>query len=226
MQTTRKQAWIIRHGESRGNAGERTDLPATIELTEKGRAEAEQLAASFPGEPDLIVVSPYIRTSQTAEPLRRRFPAVPVEEWPIHEFTYLPPEAYRTTTQQEREIPSLQYWTRCDPEENLGQGAESFTDFIGRMVEFRRRIFSSDARKIAVFCHGYVVKAIIWTALWPPPSGRPPSNAYMAGFRGLHYGFPVRNADVFPLEVVAEQIFVGSRVGARPTKDDLIRNEE
>jgi hypothetical protein len=39
------------------------------------------------------VTSPHLRTQQTTAPTIERFPDVPVEVWPIEEFTYLQPLA-------------------------------------------------------------------------------------------------------------------------------------
>ena len=78
---------FIRHGESTGNAGVPCHDLATIELTERGHEQARAVAASWAEAPALIVTSPYTRTRQTAAPTIARFPAVPVETWPIEEFT-------------------------------------------------------------------------------------------------------------------------------------------
>lgn len=73
------RAIFIRHGESTGNAGVSCHDLATIGLTERGREQARQVAASWAEAPALIVTSPYTRTQQTAAPTIARFPAVPVE---------------------------------------------------------------------------------------------------------------------------------------------------
>jgi len=43
-----------------------------------------------------------LRSQQTAAPLIARYPDVPVEQWPIQEFTYLSPEHCHNTTFSER----------------------------------------------------------------------------------------------------------------------------
>jgi len=80
---------FIRHGESTGNAGVPCHDLGAIELTELGQEQAREVAASWIEAPALIVTSPYTRTQQTAAPTIARFPGVPVEVWPIEEFTYL-----------------------------------------------------------------------------------------------------------------------------------------
>lgn len=200
--------WLIRHGESGSNAGEITDIPANVHITAKGRQQAEKIAASFPAAPDLIVVTPYRRTSLTAEATRWRFPDVPVAEWPIHEFTFLPPAAYRGTTLADRRPAALAYWERCDASYCTGEGAESFNDFMLRVRAFLAQLRAARENFVAVFAHGFVIKAVLWESFYRGDRQAP---AFMAGFRALHPHLPVKNAMVFP--VVASdvgELFIGS----------------
>jgi broad specificity phosphatase PhoE len=66
---------FIRHAESAANAGLPTTDPGGIPLTENGKVAAGLAAAEYDGpEPDLIVISPYLRARQTSEPFLARFP--------------------------------------------------------------------------------------------------------------------------------------------------------
>ena len=94
--------YLIRHAESVSNAGERTASHGGAELSSEGRRQAEALTARIGFRPDLIVVSPFVRTRQTAEPLRQKYPDVPVEEWPVQEFSFLDADRCADTTQEER----------------------------------------------------------------------------------------------------------------------------
>jgi broad specificity phosphatase PhoE len=95
---------------------------ATIELTERGHEQARAVAASWTQAPALIVTSPYTRTRQTAAPTIARFPGVPVEVWPIEEFTYLQPARWNGTRSAER-MPHLErYWSAADPDYCDGEG--------------------------------------------------------------------------------------------------------
>src|SRR3546814_13888366 len=70
------------------------------------------------------VTSPYTRTLQTAAPTIARFPGVPVEVWPIEEFTYLQPARWNGTRSVER-MPHLErYWREADPDYCDGEGAD------------------------------------------------------------------------------------------------------
>jgi len=149
-----RSVWLIRHAESQSNAGEVTDSPHSIGLSEKGRRHAGELAERFPEAPDFIIVSGYIRTRLTAQPTIDRFPNVPVLEWPVHEFTFLPPASYGGTTYAQRREPVLAYWERCEPEHCEGKGAESFNGFMLRIRGFLRQLRESPQPFIAVFAHG------------------------------------------------------------------------
>jgi len=210
--------WLIRHAESRSNAGEMTDLPHSIALTELGHRQAVELAEEFPRAPDLIVVSRYLRTVETARPTMRRFPGTPVVEWPIHEFTFLAPAHYRGTTQDSRRAPALAYWDGGDPQFRDGEDAESFDEFMARIRDCLERLRHSSEEFIAVFTHGYVMKAILWECLYC--GDRTPS-AFMAGFHRFHLSYPVENGVI--VRMLADehgQLFIGS-VTASPQRKGL-----
>lgn len=73
LEDINKKVVLIRHGESEANVGLPTSDPASIPLTEKGRQQAEQIAEKLTITPDLIIVSPYLRARQTAEPTIKHF---------------------------------------------------------------------------------------------------------------------------------------------------------
>src|SRR3546814_1626813 len=142
------RAIFIRHGENTGNAGVPCHDLATIALTERGHEQARAVAASWTQAPALIVTSPYTRTRQTAAPTIARFPGVPVEVWPIEEFTYLQPARWNGTRSAER-MPHLErYWREADPDYCDGEGAESFS----RSEEHTSELQSLMRISYAVFC--------------------------------------------------------------------------
>ncbi len=98
------------------------------------------MAASRTETPDLIVTSPYLRTQQTAAATIERFPNVPVEVWPIQEFTYLQPSRWNGTLSSERMPHIERYWAAADPEFYDGDGAESFTTMLRRVRASRDRL--------------------------------------------------------------------------------------
>lgn len=171
---------LIRHAESEANAGLPTETPHSIPLTARGHEQARAFAEKWADEPALIVVSPFIRTQQTAAPLMKRFPGVSVEEWPVHEFTYLNPEQYRGTTEAHRGVFARDYWRRCDAHWNDGGGAESFVDLIARVDELERRLMPCVEGHTLVFTHGYFMKALLLRREHP---SRQVDADFMAAFR-------------------------------------------
>lgn len=184
--------WLVRHGKSAANAGIATTDPATIPLTLAGRDQAHQVATAFPQWPDLIVVSPYLRTRQTAEPTMRRFPGVPVETWPVQEFTYLAPRRCIDTTAEQRRPLVQAYWDRCDVGHADGEGAESFSAMLDRVRDLKHRLATHPAGCIVVFTHGQVMQALRLLDMHPAASDR----ELMARFLEFDRQSPVRNGQV------------------------------
>ena len=155
--------FIVRHAESAANAGGRTGDPATIPITEIGARQAECAASLISTRPAVIVVSRYSRTIQTATALLKRYPGVPVERWPVEEFTYLDVAACAGTTYAEREGLRDAYWSRCDPRWADGPGCESFRDFIGRVRDFEHALsIRKTDETVVVFTHGLMMQALLW----------------------------------------------------------------
>lgn len=190
-----REVWFIRHSESVANAGARTREAPTYPLSDLGFRQAEQLATALPEEPDLIVVSPYIRARQTAEPATRRFPNASVEEWPVQEVQYLDPFLCVDTTQEERRGLAEAYWQRCDPD-HAAPGAESFIAFATRIGDAIERLAQRRERRIFVFCHGHVMQLIAWLTLARPQAI---DSAEMRRFCHFMHGITVPNCSILPL---------------------------
>jgi len=156
------RVFLIRHGESTANAGLATGDPATIPLTPAGEEQA-RLSAGKIDSPTLIVSSPFARALATAQPLRDRYPNAAFGEWAIQEFTYLDPERCAGTTVSDRKEWVREYWGRAEPHHQDGPGAETFAQFLLRVVKFlyRLRNLPVDCR-IAAFGHGQFFNAARW----------------------------------------------------------------
>lgn len=193
-------AWLIRHGESAANAGLPVSDFAQIPLTPLGHKQAEMLAARFheisPEPPTLIVQSPYLRARQTAEPTIRRYPDVPVETWPVFEFTYLDPVASIGLNEVQRSPLYARYWERDDPSFRDKNGAESFSDFMNRVRDMFRRLERMPAgERVAIFCHGYLMQAVRLLLLFPER----PDRAMMSESRILNDNEPIANTEILEL---------------------------
>ena len=155
---------FYRHGESAANAGQATTDPASIPLTDVGSRQAEAIARAFIQTPDLVVSSPFLRARQTAEPTSV-ITGVPIQIWPIEEFTYLAPQRCQGTTAAQRRSWVEAYWDASNPDAVDGDGAESFIAFtdrvraaLGRLEQLHRE----SASFVAVFGHGQFLQALQW----------------------------------------------------------------
>ena len=157
----RMRTIFVRHGQSTGNAGIPCPDLALLELTELGGQQAREVAASWAETPTLIVTSPYLRTQQTAAPTMARFPNVPVEVWPIQEFTYLQPSRWNGTRSSER-MPTIErYWAEAAPEFCDGEGAESFATLLQRAEAALTRLAAMPEEALVyVFSHGQFIQAV------------------------------------------------------------------
>ena len=160
-----KEFWFIRHGESNTNAGLPSDSDQATGLTEKGHKQASFVPLAVKESPDLFVVSPYLRTRLTADPTLQKYPQVPVETWPIHEFTYLSHDQYAGTTNKERRNLSIGFFRQNDPDLVLGEGGESFNQFIQRVEKCLHRLSVTEYKRIVLFGHGWFTRASLWLLL-------------------------------------------------------------
>ncbi|MFT2157985.1 histidine phosphatase family protein [Pseudomonas putida] len=157
-----KNVWLIRHGESAANAGEPTKDHASIPLTAKGLEQARMVAQSITSAPGLILASPFLRAQATALPTTALYPAVALETWPIHEFTYPAPTRCVYTALAQRRGWVEAYWERSDPVFSDGEGAESFFDLVARALAFLERLVEQPANDIVAFAHGQFMNTVRW----------------------------------------------------------------
>ena len=175
---------LVRHGQSVTNAGGRAADQVSNPLTELGHAQAREFAERFDCKPTLFVTSPFLRAQQTSEPLRQRFPDVPVEEWPVQEFSFLNPVLHKGTSEADRESHVVAYWQREDPAYSDGPEAESFTLFLDRARETIRRLMTRDPGGcIVIFTHGFFMQAFRLGLLFPNATDA----ELMANFQRFHF---------------------------------------
>ena len=162
------RAVFVRHSQSTGNAGIPSPDLAAIDLTELGHDQARDIAVAWLEPPTLIIVSPYLRTQQTAAPTIARFSSAPVEVWPVEEFTYLQPQRWNGTRSVDR-LPYLErYWHVADPEYCDGEGSESFGSLLRRANAALERLAALPADALAyVFSHGQFIQAVRATVVEP-----------------------------------------------------------
>jgi broad specificity phosphatase PhoE len=197
--------WFIRHGESESNAGLPTADSATTPLTPKGVEQAERLAQIFQEPPTLLVVSPYLRSQQTAAPIMQRFPAVPLVEWPVQEFTYLARPPGHITTPLERKPRVEAFWHQCDPYYRDGGWAESFADLMERLQQVLLLLQAREGGFLAVISHGLFMRALYWTLL---TNSFEISHERMQRFHHLRASFSVPNTAILKLVWQGEQVWM------------------
>ena len=189
---------LVRHGQSVTNAGGRAADQVSNPLTELGRAQSREFAERLDCKPTLFVTSPFLRAQQTSEPLRQRFPDVPVEEWPIHEFSFLNPALHKGTSEADRESHVVAYWQREDPAYADGPEAESFTLFLDRAREAIRRLLTrGPGGCIVIFTHGFFMQAFRLVLLFPNATDA----ELMANFQRFHFLNLIQNIGSIEFEV-------------------------
>jgi probable phosphoglycerate mutase len=162
---------LIRHGESQAHKGLPSLRPETVELTENGWQQAEDIARYLnkKAHPNLMVTSSFQRTKQTAQPTLALFPFVPREVWEVHEFTYLGLQHDILSTINERRVFVQNYWNRCKPFAVESPDSESFVLFIKRVKHLLFRLKATSYDTIAVFSHEQFICAFLWCLQrgWP-----------------------------------------------------------
>jgi broad specificity phosphatase PhoE len=187
--------WLVRHGQSASNAG----LPAVgagnVPLTELGHRQARALAARVEQQPDLLIVSPFIRSQATAVPIRERWPLALCETWPIHELTYLSPARCVGTTRETRQPWVDAYWNACDPDYLDGTDAESFRSFVGRLNAFHQRLLELEGGLVIAVGHGQFFSGYLMGL----SKGFSVAPDWMAEFRAIEIARPMANCEIIEL---------------------------
>lgn len=158
--------WLLRHGQSESNAGQPVDSPESPKITDFGRRQALLAAQALPEAPDHVIVSRYVRSQETAEPILERFPQAQREIWNTREYTYLAPERYHGATAEDRKPARDDYWRRLDPAFVDGPGAESFNGFVIRLQDCLRRLGELPGNGVLVG-HGQHLRGLLLLALFP-----------------------------------------------------------
>ncbi len=209
---------IIRHGQSTSNAGEAAEKFDTIPLTELGEKQSEALSKSFNKHtpPGLIIVSPYTRAKQTAAPTIKRFPHVPVEVWPIHEFVQLDPIRWANTNGKQRGPTVKEYWSRSDPNERDSVRSETFNGLVER-IDFAIHKFSALAnnRYTVAFCHGLFMQVLFLRLTQPDVS----TKAIMTQISTFRVQHPLGNTERLRLKIVGGALMPIKNATTRPWMD-------
>ncbi|MEI6810885.1 MAG: histidine phosphatase family protein [Candidatus Nomurabacteria bacterium] len=208
-----KEIYIIRHAESISNAGEKTDNHDTIPLSEKGRTQSMELAEKLNIVPELIIVSPYSRTRETAEPFIAKHSSVPIETWDVQEFTFLDPKNYNGTTGEQRFEAAKKYWIEASIHHKEAEDVESFSEMTKRMSKLMSDLKERPEKTITIFSHGRFIHGLKLYMEKVKKLGRYDLNdeelnelkeIHKEGVLGVIEGgrkFPIENASVHRIEI-------------------------
>lgn len=148
--------YLYRHGKQDNQTGL---PPSNIPLSKTANEEAKQWAESCPFLPDIIAVSSYLCSKQSAKPFLSKGLADKIQIWQVHPFCNLSPKKQRGTETQELE---QCYWEKCDPEHKDSRDSESFMDFIERARNCISLIAELKDKKIVIISHESFLNAIRW----------------------------------------------------------------
>jgi len=101
-------------------------------------------------------------------------------------------------TVQERRPMVDDFWKRNDPFYRDDDEAESFIQFISRVSSVLERLRYSEEDFIAIFTHGYFMRAVLWLLLDPP--SRIDSHS-MGEFRSRLETVSIPNGAILPVKL-------------------------
>jgi alpha-ribazole phosphatase len=156
-----KRLYFVRHGESVSNAGGVTMEHSAIPLTERGQAQAREVAARLPQNPAQVLTSPYVRARDTAAPYCQRVHLPAQIEPLLKEFSVLDPAMLEGMTGEERRPIANAYWERADPHVRMGAQAETFEEFSARVERFLNVLPKLPSESV-LFGHGIWFGRLCW----------------------------------------------------------------
>jgi len=154
------------------------------------------MARRLERKPDLMIVSPFLRARGTAEAVRRRWPAIPLAIWPIHELTFLSPQICAGSDRIGRLPMVRRYWEQGDPAYVHGPDAESFSAFVARVRAFHAGLMALEAGVVLAVGHGQFFRAYLLAL----SEGLSDCSEGMRAFRRAEAADPIRNAQLLTLE--------------------------
>jgi alpha-ribazole phosphatase len=190
---------FVRHAQSVANAGGVTMEHALIPLSPLGAAQAACVAELLPAEPARVLVSPYIRARDTAQPyclrVRREAQVHPL----LQEFSALDPALLEGMTGEQRRPIADAYWHAADPAARRGAQADTFLEFDARVGAFMLELPHFPDNSV-LFGHG------IWFALlwWRLRGFQVEDSNGMRAFTDFRRELPMPNCAVYVLAGTAQ----------------------
>ena len=164
------QITLLRHGESEGNLSGVLQGQSDFPLTAAGVEQARRLALYWKSEGakfDLIISSPLLRASQTAEIIANCL-KVPIEydpAWKERNFGRLQGANLLEIDQQ---VPSVDFFHPYDP---IGGNGESQLDLYARASQAMQDIIRQPAGSYLVVSHGGILNKALYVIMGITPQG-------------------------------------------------------
>lgn len=155
---------FVRHAESVANAGGVTMPHAAIPLSERGKLQAEALAATLPAESAVVLVSEMVRTHQTAAPYCARINVMPQQYASLNEFSVIDADLIAGMDGPQRRLLVRDYWDNLDPNRRWGEKADTFAEFQTRVRNFINELDKLPESAV-IFGHGIWLGMLHWLLL-------------------------------------------------------------
>ena len=193
-------AIFVRHAESLNQTGSPASDRTQSGLSPNGIEQALDFADTVTAPPNLIVVSPFKRSQQTAQAVMKRFPDVPAQIWEIEEFEYLAPERWAEAAHDRQERVE-EYWAAADPKFKDGPDAESFSHLLRRTELALRKLTALPIDwTVMLFSHYDFMHALEQTVTLPELSDAQKMQRYIEDTRRA----PFQNTGTLVLERSAD----------------------
>jgi broad specificity phosphatase PhoE len=173
---------------------------SVIPLTPLGVAQAARVIQRLPHAPSRIMVSPYLRAQQTAEPYLKTLGRHAEVNSLLQEFSALDPELLKGMSGEKRRPIAVAYWNAADPEARWGPNADTFREFDERVTAFIAQLPQLPDRCV-LFGHG------IWFSLlwWKLRGFGVQDSPAMKAFRRSQRDLPMPNCAVYELRRIADE---------------------
>lgn len=193
-----KKLIFFRHAESETNIGGISKPNAEIEITAKGKQQAQTLAEQFNLTPKHIFTSSFLRTQQTAEPLAKKLQLTPTALDCLNEFNTFDYQLIKGLTGAQRLPLTLGYWRAADPDLRNGEHSQSLNEF-NQQVLSAINIVRELPEESVIFGHGMWFSLFAWHALGLAPLCF--EQTHMQAYFKFHRVFPVTNTAGFEILV-------------------------
>lgn len=204
-----KKIFLIRHAESEANVGGTFhEHKHTIKITEEGKRQAQELKEILE-KPDRVIVSKFIRTIETAEPLINKFPETEVHMWlDAHEFEWISCAEEVCAERDKMRESTFNYFTNSDPFVRKENTEESFKEFADRIYKLTLKIGKISEGVNYIFTHGFVIKMIllILNKKIKIEGDDFDYKKFMQDFGQFNFEFKTKNTGVYDITSLVENI--------------------